>query len=512
MVVLTSLVVIGSAYISLHAAEWVRSWLSEQYKSDVDLKTFDVSIPFPLVQAKGEGLILHFKGRPELPPLIAIDRFTVRTSFWGLIRGRKNIEFVRLEGFRINIPPRSTTASSSDARSGIRKFVGKIRAVRFREIISDNAVLRILTTKPGKDPLTFDIKHLTLSSTDVDGQLAFHAKLTNPTPPGEIDSTGIFGPWNPDTPSLTPVSGNYTFENADLGVFRGIQGTLSSKGNYWGALEEIQAEGSTETPNFQITRVGHPVSLSTKYQATVDGTDGDTYLHPVEVRFRNTALICEGNIEGTSGKKGKTITLNVSTENAKIEDLLELAVKQQSLMSGPIRLKTKYVLEPGHEEIMERLKLDGSFELDSVHFTNSTVQQRLDNMSKRSLGKPSQVVSPQNATRMDDIASGMIGRFRLDRATLTLSSLKFEIPGALVQLHGNYRVDAEELDLHGTLAMRAKLSQTVTGIKSFLLKPLDPFFSKHGNGTFLPIKITGPPQHPRYGPDFGHKETADKSQ
>jgi hypothetical protein len=55
---------------------------------------------------------------------------------------------------------------------------------------------------------------------------------------------------------------------------------------------------------------------------------------------------------------------------------------------------------------------------------------------------------------------------------------------------------------------KAKLSQTMTGAKSFLLKAFDPFFRKNGQ-TELPIKITGSREHPSFGLDFGHKGEGD---
>ena len=57
-------------------------------------------------------------------------------------------------------------------------------------------------------------------------------------------------------------------------------------------------------------------------------------------------------------------------------------------MTGPIRLKTKFILVPGPKQISDRLNLNGSFDLDSLHFTSSALQQKVDNMSKRSEGKP----------------------------------------------------------------------------------------------------------------------------
>ena len=318
-----------SVEISRGARGWVEDWLTREFNSKVELASFHVAIPFPLVQAKGENLVLHFQGRQDLPPLIFVKRFTVRASVWGLLHNSHRIYSVHLEGLQINVPPRdeSGNGSGGDAKSAMRKF----RTLRFDEILSDGATLKILTSKPGKNPLEFDLQQLRLNSSGTDGALAFRATLSNPTPPGEIVSTGMFGPWNPAVPSQTPVSGNYTFEKADLGVFPGIAGILSSKGNYQGMLEKIRVDGTTDTPDFRVALAGHPVDLSTIFHAMVDGTDGDTYLQPVEAHFGQTDLLAQGSVEGTAGKKGKTITLDVSASNARIEDLLLFAMKEFSV-------------------------------------------------------------------------------------------------------------------------------------------------------------------------------------
>jgi hypothetical protein len=49
--------------------------------------------------------------------------------------------------------------------------------------------------------------------------------------------------------------------------------------------------------------------------------------------------------------------------------------------------------------------------------------------------------------------------------------------------------------------LQAKISQTMTGWKHWLLKPVDPFFSKNGAGTFLKIKVTGSSKQPKFGLD-----------
>src|ERR1700722_1863424 len=493
--------IVASVLISRQARVWAQDWMTREYNGNVDLSSFRIAIPFPLVQCEGEDLAIHFQGRPDLPPLIAVKRFTMRTSLLSLLRRSRRIQYLRLEGLQINVPPRENQNGSGAGKDISRKF----KMVRFDEILTDNAIFRMLTQKPVKDPLEFDIPHLRLNSTGTDGALAFHADLFNPKPPGEIVSTGTFGPWNSETPSLTPVSGTYDFQKADLGAFPGIAGTLTSKGSYEGVLEKISVDGTTDAPDFRVLRAGHPVDLSTSFHATVDGTDGDTYLQPVEAHFGKSILIAQGTVEGTKGQTGKTVTLDVSADRARIEDLLLLAMKESPSMSGPIRLKTKLNLKPGPKEVPDRLNLDGFFQLDSLHFRSSTVQQKVDNMSKRSQGKPQEVVNPEEAISSDDVAGAMKGNFRLGNGILTLTGLTFEIPGTDVQLDGTYALDAETLDIRGNVKMQAKLSQTTTGVKSFLLRFADPVFSKAGKGTVLPIKIAGPVQHPRYGLDLGHK-------
>ena len=85
---------------------------------------------------------------------------------------------------------------------------------------------------------------------------------------------------------------------------------------------------------------------------------------------------------------------------------------------------------------------------------------------------------------------------------LTLSSLNFQVPGARAILSGVYSLDGQTLNFAGHAKLQAHLSQMVTGWKSWLLKPVDPFFAKNGAGTSIPIRITGTQSSPHFGLDF----------
>ena len=71
-----------------------------------------------------------------------------------------------------------------------------------------------------------------------------------------------------------------------------------------------------------------------------------------------------------------------------------------------------------------------------------------------------------------------------------------------VNMTGKYSLDGKEFDFHGKARMQATISHMVTGWKAILLKPVDPFFKKHGAGTELPVKITVTKSEPHFGLDF----------
>ena len=145
------------------------------------------------------------------------------------------------------------------------------------KVDADDTQLYVLRKDPNREPLQFELRRLTLRSAGVGQPMTFKAQLTNPTPPGLIDTIGHFGPWDLDQPSDTRVDGHYIFQHADLSVFNGISGILSSVGDYHGVLHNIVVDGTTDTPDFKLDSGGQSVHLTTQFHAIVDGTNGNTY-------------------------------------------------------------------------------------------------------------------------------------------------------------------------------------------------------------------------------------------
>jgi hypothetical protein len=272
---------------------------------------------------------------------------------------------------------------------------------------------------------------------------------------------------------------------------------LSSQGEYQGVLEAIQVHGTTDTPAFSLDVSGNPVHLRTEFRAAVDGTDGDTKLEPVNAQFGRSFVTAFGSVEGKKGTPGKTVTLDVTVSDGRLEDMLRLGVKtSQPVMTGPISFHTKLLLPPGDRDVVEKLRLDGQFTTPAAHFTKPDIQQKVNELSNRSLGDPQE-------GDQGPVSSNFRGNFLLQDAQLTFKNLTFTVPGADVRLDGTYGLRSERIDLRGAAHLQAKLSETTTGFKSFLLKAIDPLFKGKHAGSVIPIKITGTKASPSFGLNVG---------
>jgi hypothetical protein len=90
--------------------------------------------------------------------------------------------------------------------------------------------------------------------------------------------------------------------------------------------------------------------------------------------------------------------------------------------------------------------------------------------------------------------------------------LAFEISGAAINIGGDFDIGSDQLNFRGAVMLDAKVSQTMTGWKRWVLKPIDPFFSKRGAGTFFHIKIEGSSKAPKFGLDPGGTSPLEKAQ
>jgi uncharacterized protein involved in outer membrane biogenesis len=474
--------------------------LSDRFDSGVEIGGLSLSF-FPIASVGVTDIKMRYHHRTDVPPMITIGRIDATSDLASLIFGAQHdVTVVRLNGLHITIAAGTMHRQQfqrQDASPGQNKGQqGDHLPFVIHTLIADGTKLTILPKVQGRDPLDWDIEKLTMHSVSARQDMEFIAILINAKPPGRIQTTGHFGPWQKEGPGGTPVSGHYTFSNADMAAFKGLSGKLHSVGDYDGSLDHINVNGTTDIPDFQVGD-GAPVDLKTKFSATVDGTNGDTLLHPVDATFLNSRFLCQGGIVATPGIKGKSINLDAVATRARIEDILRLVMpskkkNEKPLLTGDIRFNSKLIIPQGDVPVIQKLYLNGRFGLDSAQFTSDKVQDKLDLMSNRSRGL-------KGERRADNVASNLKGRFVLKNSVVRFSSLSFDVPGIWVTLGGTYGLRSEKIDFKGHVQLQGKVSQMTTGWKSLLLKAADPFFKKNGKRTVLPVKITGTKSDPKFG-------------
>ncbi len=472
----------------------VTTSIADYLESDIELDSLTLRLS-PRLHVEGAGLVVRYRGRDDVPPLIAVKAFTANASWRSLWRRR--VDYAHLDGLQITIPPRHRNAEAPPSDTDDTYNLGAYaKQMVISEVDAPGAELTILRGDPKKPSRIWYLHSLKLQRAGLATAMPFQTLLTNALPPGQVQASGTFGPWHRDAPGETPLDGRFTFDNANLDVFQGISGILSAKGTFGGTLEQIVTDGRTETPDFMVNISGHQVPLTTTYHALIDATNGNTTLDPVHATFLNTALVARGGVYEAEGVKGRITRLDVTMEDGRLEDLMRIAVPTtKAPMSGRVYLRTQFVIPPGKVDVVDKLQLNGRFAIDAGRFTDKDVQKKVNSMSHRARGRASSSKAP------DTITSDFRGQFELRRSQLGISSVSFDVPGAIVEMRGQYGLRQGTIDFKGNLFMDAKISETMTGFTSLLLKLADPFFRKDGR-TVVPVTISGTRDDPHFGLDM----------
>ncbi len=493
----------AAQYAIRHAEPIIRArvidTLSAHFHAPVQLDHLDISLIKGVeigatgVEVEGRGLRIPYIGdtaqlqTDHNAPMVSVDHFAFRTRLRGLVHQPTRILEVDVDGMELHIPPAEMRKQILEPKD--KRHQPKI-SLLVSQIRCKNVKLFIDTTKPGKDPMEFDIQKLDLQDIGAGQPFTYQAELINPKPIGEVHASGHFGPWNADNPRDTQLDGSYSFSHADLNTIKGISGILSSHGQFGGVLDHITIDGETQTPDFSLDVSDHPMPLHTVFHAYVDGTDGDTYLDPVQARLKDSDFTASGKVVLIKGQ-GHDIQLNVDVPHAHMQDFLELGVKTRPpVMNAVITMKANLHIPPGDTRVPEKIQLAGKFQLQEVRFNNPAIQDKVDGLSARAQGRPKDVAE-YSTDKQAEVSSMMSATFSIAHGQVNINDMHYQIPGALVLMNGVYSMDGNLFEFKGHVRTDATASQMVTGWKSWLLKPVDPFLKKNGAGLELPISISG---------------------
>jgi hypothetical protein len=494
--------VIGGIVLATHwpfSQARVKQNLEETFPATVTFQKFHATY-FPHPGCEAEGAAFERLGRPAgTPAVVTIERLSIQAHYLDMLFRPGYLARIVMQGFRAEIPRLGTPLEDSGWKE-------TPSTTRIGTIIADGAVVEIARAD-SRAPLRFEIHSLKLGEVSRNAEMSYDVFVHNPLPPGDIRSSGKFGPWNASDPGQTAIKGEYSFRHADLSVFEGLAGMLSSDDSFQGILKHIEARGTVDIPDFMVKHSQHAVHVSGEFHALINGTNGDVALDRVSAAFLHTNVLAKADISGHAGQEGKTANVDLSVRDGHIQDVLLLFVRgSKAPLNGVTSFRAHVVIPPGDRPFLEKVRLVGDFGIQEGHFVNSSTEASVETLSESARGmKPDSTLDPQD---QDRVLSDLSGHVDLHNATANFSDLSFRVPGAWAQMHGIYNVESKAIDLHGTLKTDSEFSQMTSGFKSALLKPFDSFFRrKHHPGSRLAIHLLGTYDDPQAGVDLTGKRS-----
>lgn len=436
------------------------------------------------------GLTIRRKSAPDQPPIGTVTTLFVQGRWTDLFMLRDRVLLVDMTGVHLVLPPPGSRAAQEDFPAGSSSdFTGPETAIALLQV--HDSVLDVLRDN-GKR-FTFPVRWLRIEHMHRGDAMTFAVDMDNAIPWGRILAAGSFGPLNASALGETPVSGSFTFDHVKLSDAGELHGTLASSGRFSGKLDALDAQAQTETPDFAVSH-GHATPISGSVQCTVNGLNGDVSYRAMEARSGDTIIHASGS---TMGDPGKATHLEIAVQQGRAEDVLRPFLTTSVPIAGPITLHARAYLEPtqANRGFLDRLHVDGAFNVPAEKMTNADMRKSLSTFSQRAQGH--KVPDPPKGSSEPgvDAISSVEGPATIEKGIARTSNLRFQVAGASARLSGTFNFDTTAVHLTGNMATHAMLSGDTSGFKSFLLKPLDPFFKKHKHGAVIPIAVTGTSGH-----------------
>ena len=453
---------------------------------------------FPHPGFVASGITLRRKSAPDLPPLGSVDKLFVQGRWSDLLMLRERVALVDITALHIVVPAIGSRANHEDFPPGSASdFSGPETLIDQLKI--HNSVLDIMRINGQR--FSFPIGELDLRNFQKGRANSYAVNMQNAKPWGVIQSTGSFGPLNAQNLGQTPITGKFTFTSVELSDIGDLRGTLDSSGQFRGSLAAIEAIASSETPDFTVGQ-GMPTSVYGEVQCTVNGLSGEVVLKRVAAKSGETLVVASGAIVGSP----KITNIDVSVVKGRTQDVLRPFVQAKVPITGPAWLRAHAYVGPAGNGagFLQRLQVHGAFNVPAEWATDKATEKSLSDFSQRAQKKKTEHDDDAAQDGTTDALSSLKGPAEIRNGIASSPHLTFLIPGAQATLNGTFNFHDESAHLTGNLAMQSEISHAVTGFKSLLLKPLDPFMKKRKAGAVVPIAITGGPGHYKISQDFSH--------
>ncbi|MBV9443159.1 MAG: hypothetical protein JO217_10720, partial [Acidobacteriaceae bacterium] len=262
-----------------------------------------------------------------------VGKVATRGSWLAVLSFTHRLMRIDLNGLEVRIPKQVPTPIQRASKGPISTTVS--------DLFAPGAVLEIAPRGNGTQPQRFDFPQIHLSNLARNKRMRLEVRVMNPHLIGKAEVTGLVGPLRLKHLDTTKLDGRFRITDLNLGSYRQIAGTVSGDGHFTGELGRTDIAGHVTIPDFAVTRSHHRENLAAEYHASVNGLSGDVGIISSSVTLFQTKLIAHGTI---AGQKGKTISLDVTTADGRIQDLLHVFVNSDPApLEGTLDLRAHVV-------------------------------------------------------------------------------------------------------------------------------------------------------------------------
>jgi hypothetical protein len=502
-IVVVAVAAVLATAVGLISANWpyrhrkIKPMLEDVLASQVTFTGYH-RIYFPNPGFVATGITMRRKSAPDLPPLGHVDTMVVEGRWSDLFLLRRRVQLLDVTGLHIIVPALGSKENHQEFPPGSGSdFDGP--DTKIERLVIHSSQLDIM--RPSGKPLIFPIKLIQLMNLHKGEAMTYAIDMQNAFPSGHILARGNMGPIHGKTFIATPVSGVFAIAQMNLHDVGEISGKLDVHGRFKGTLQAMEVETNAETKDFAV-QDGKPTPLEGAMSCTLYAENADMAIHSIVLHLGASTVQAQGTIKGSP----KATNLDIRVDRGRVEDVMRPFLHREVPISGPVTLHSHAYLGPPGIGFVARLRLNGSFSVPAGRVTDRQVEKNLSDFSRRAQGKqkPGNGNQKKRESRSSDVLSSIAAPAKIENGVVSTPRLRFQVPGAQATLAGTYRLHNDEAHLTGDLKMDTDISHTARGFKTFLLKPLAPFFRKKNAGADVPIAVTGTPGHYHVQQNIAH--------
>jgi len=477
----------------------IQPLMEDVFGSQVSMKAYHRTY-FPHPGFMATGISIRRKSAPDQPAIGSVENIFVQGRWIDLLMLRRRVQLVSITGVHLELPPPGSPAAQEDFPPGSGSdFTGPDTLIE--HFVVHDSVLDVLRAGGGRT--SFPIRELRVTGMQKGHAMEYAVDMNNAIPKGRIEAAGKFGPLNGKQLGATAASGQFTFTGVQLHDVGNIRGTLSASGQFGGRLDNLMADATSTTPDFAVDDA-RATRVDGQIRCTINALNGSVSYQSIDARTGATTVHISGATEGSP----KATNLDIDLSRGRVQDVLQPFLHVAPPITGSVSLHAKVLLAPftGGDSFLQRLHVDGAFDIPAERLTDPQTEKSLSAFSDRAQGKqqPADASADSASDDTTDAVSSVEGPATIRNAIVTTHGLTFNVAGAHATLDGTFNLHTSAANLTGNLAMDATISHATTGFKSFLLKPLSPFFKQKKAGAVIPIAITGTPGHYRLGQNIAH--------